>query len=151
MQFSGDEEAGTFSKQLLDVGNGTLVGKQDGQVSLPFGHMISDLKKLVTRVFPNLRNQFRDHNWLKTHAILAPKNVAVDDLNIKLLKQLPSERHSYHSIDAVLNANEAVNYPVEFFNSLMPAGLSPHNLHLKIGAPVVLLRNLDPPKLYNGT
>jgi ATP-dependent DNA helicase PIF1 len=30
-------------------------------------------------------------------------------------------------------------------------GKSPHNLQLKIGSPVILLRNLNPPRLCNGT
>uniref|UniRef100_A0A0L8FZ70 ATP-dependent DNA helicase n=1 Tax=Octopus bimaculoides TaxID=37653 RepID=A0A0L8FZ70_OCTBM len=116
-----DDDVDNFSKQLLDVRNGTSVGEKGGWVSLPFGHMVSDLKELMNKVFHNSRNQFTDHNWLKTCIILAPKNVAVDDLNIKLLEQLPGERHIYNSIDTVLNFNEAVNYPVEFLNSYHPA------------------------------
>ncbi|XP_029652736.1 ATP-dependent DNA helicase PIF1-like [Octopus sinensis] len=132
----------TFSKQLLDVGNGTLAGEKYGRTSLPFGHMVSDLKELMNKVFPNLRNQFTYHNWLKTRAILAPKNMGVNDLNFKLLEQLPGEHHIYNSNDAVLNIDEAVNYPVEFLNSLTPACLPPHNFHPRIGAPATLLRNL---------
>uniref|UniRef100_A0A0L8GRX3 ATP-dependent DNA helicase n=1 Tax=Octopus bimaculoides TaxID=37653 RepID=A0A0L8GRX3_OCTBM len=151
VQLSCDDADGTFSKQLLDVGNGTSVGENDGWVNLPFGHMVSDLKELMHKVFSNPRNQFTCHNWLKTRAILAPKNVRVDDLNFKLLEQLPGEHHIYNSIDTVLNSDEAVNYPLEFLNSLTPPGLPPHNLHLKIGAPAMMLRNLDPPNFCNDT
>lgn len=57
----------------------------------------------------------------------------------------------YASIDTVLYLEDAVHYPTEFLNSLNPAGLPPHKLTLKNGIPIILLRNLRPPALCNGT
>ncbi|XP_066940959.1 uncharacterized protein [Macrobrachium rosenbergii] len=151
VQLSSAEEAGAFSNKLLDVGNGILVGGQDGLVTLPFGNSIHEIQELMSRVFLDMGNKFKDHNWLRMRAILAPKNDAVDNRNLQLLKQLPGEKCSYKSIDTVLYPDEAVNYPVEFLNSLTPFGLPPHHLKLKIGAPVMHLRNVEPPKLCNGT
>jgi ATP-dependent DNA helicase PIF1 len=43
-------------------------------------------------------------------------------------------------------------YPVEFLNQLHSRGLPPHELTLKVGLPIILLRNLCPKRgLANGT
>ena len=44
-----------------------------------------------------------------------------------------------------------LQYPVEFLETLNPSGVPPHLLTLKRYCPVMLLRNLDPPRLCNGT
>jgi ATP-dependent DNA helicase PIF1 len=77
--------------------------------------------------------------------------VDVDELNLKIQHLLPGDLVSYKSIDTVCDATEAVNYPTEFINSLDLPGMPPHDLQLKVGSLVILLRNLNPPQLYIGT
>jgi hypothetical protein len=64
---------------------------------------------------------------------------------------LPGDLVSYKSIDTVCDAIEAVNYPTDFLNSLDLLGMPPYNLQLKVESPVILLRNLNPSRLCNGT
>ena len=55
----------------------------------------------------------------------------------------------YRSLDSVLDESQAVHFSIEFLNSLEVSG--PHLLSLKLAAPIIILRLLDPPRITNGT
>jgi hypothetical protein len=57
----------------------------------------------------------------------------------------------YKSVDTITNQDDVVNYPTEFLNSLEMSGLPPHNLQLKVGSVIIMLRNINQPRLCNGT
>jgi len=50
-----------------------------------------------------------------------------------------------------MKQDEVINYPTEFLNSLDSPGMPSHTLTLKIGVPIILLRNINSPRLSNGT
>jgi ATP-dependent DNA helicase PIF1 len=102
-------------------------------------------------VFSNIQLHFRNPKWLCERAILAPKNDSVNKINFQIQSQLPGEPRIYKSIYTVMDPTQAVYYPTEFLNTLEPVGLPPHNLVLKADTPIMLLRNLDPPKHCNRT
>jgi len=56
------------------------------------------------------------------------------------------------SVDTVAEVDQQAIYLAEYLNSLNLSGLPPHDLRLKIGAPVMLLLNIDPVRGHcNGT
>ena len=82
---------------------------------------------------------------------MAPKNTDVAEMNKKLLLLIPGDSRIYKSVDKPCDPSETVQYLIAFLNSLRPSGLPPHELHLKIGAPIIVVRSLQPLKVVNGT
>ena len=87
--------------------------------------------------------------------ILTPLNKDVDYINSIALTKLNGQTIILESADCFVsidNQNNENLYPTEFLNSLTPSGMLPHLLELKIGAPVILLRNINQKEgLVNGT
>lgn len=154
VQRQNDPSAHVFSKQLLDIGNGYMpIDNATGLITLPlnFYTIVQSKEELIRSVFPNITQQYRDHDWLSDRAILAPKNNEVNELNVDIQRQIAGELVTYKSVDTVTNPDDVVNYPTEFLNSLDLPGVPPHILQLKVGAPIIMLRNINQPKLCNGT
>lgn len=149
-----DLSADDFSKQLLTIGNGRVpVDESSGLISFTpnFCNFVSSKDNLINKVFPDIIANHKNTKWLSERAILAAKNKDVDDLNFIIQNQIVGTLYSFKSIDCVTNEEESTNYPTEFLNSLDMPGLPPHNLQLKVGSVVIMLRNLNQPKLCNGT
>ncbi|XP_022860012.1 uncharacterized protein LOC111380628 [Olea europaea var. sylvestris] len=84
-------------------------------------------------------------------AILSSTNENVDLINEKMIDLFPGETKEFLSYDMAI---DDINnyYQLEFLNILLPNGVLPHRLVLKINCPIMLLRNLDPSNgLYNGS
>lgn len=153
VHLKGSLKADEFSSLLLQIGNGNLP-EENGKVNITkdLCEVVCDLTTLAEKIYPDLTNFYlKDVSWLKERAILTPKNDTAANINNTLLEKLPTEIVQYQSVDSVVEVEDAVHYPVEFLHTLNPPGISPHNLCLKVGAPIMLLRNLVPPKLCNGT
>jgi hypothetical protein len=144
---SGDE---AYCKFLLRIGEGkeptVRNEKIDDYVKIPESLVFnSDLDDLIDWVHPDPDNI--DQN----SAILSAWN-EVDEVNRKCLHRMSSPLFVSNSCDKLLDESQEPIHPIGLLNSLTPPGFPLHALQLKIGAPIILLRNLRPSDgLCNGT
>ncbi|XP_052750249.1 uncharacterized protein LOC128200537, partial [Galleria mellonella] len=154
VELQEDQSGEVFSKQLLDIGNGIIaVDTSSGYITFPtnFCNFCESKTELMEMVFRNIAQNYVNHIWLSERVILAAKNVDVNEMNFHIQEKIAGELKNYKSVDSITNEDEVVNYPTEFLNSLELPGLPPHNLQLKIGSVIIMLRNINPPRLCNGT
>ncbi|VDL84819.1 unnamed protein product [Nippostrongylus brasiliensis] len=140
---------------LLKVGNGE-VNDADGCIALPQDRICTG--DIVTSVFGETIQPGSVYD-LAERAILAPKNSHVHTINADTLTRLRvlnqgTDEKIFRSVDeAIVDGNvDQFQMPTEYLNSLTPPGMPPHELHLKKGTIVMLMRNLDVDNgLCNGT
>ncbi|XP_073033758.1 uncharacterized protein [Primulina eburnea] len=101
------------------------------------------IQMLIDSVFPNMINHVNDENYMVHRAIITPKNIDVDNINQMLILKFYGEEKEYTSWDSVKDDNHNL-FQEEFLNSLRPSGLPPHKIILKVGSPIMLLRNIAP-------
>ncbi|XP_074356619.1 uncharacterized protein LOC141696368 [Apium graveolens] len=88
------------------------------------------------------------HSYLRSRAILTPTNVVVDDINNSILEKILGILHTYLSQDSIDDAGDKDNefrsaFPVEYLNSLNMPCIPKHELNIKVGVVVMLMRNLN--------
>ena len=154
VHLQGDIQAGSFAATLLTIGDGLYPQNPAGRIVLSSSlcNQISTRQELIDAICPDIERNISNQDWLRERAILGPTNEIVDEINDMVQDRLINDvSRTYYSIDQTVDPEQAVHYPSEFLNSLTPSGVPPHELKLKIGSPVMVLRNLCPPKLCNGT
>ncbi|KAL5718796.1 DNA helicase [Ranunculus cassubicifolius] len=145
-----------FSQFLLRVGNYDEYHTADDMISLPQDIVLpwknkNPLQDLISEVFPNLSRNANNTNYMINRAIITSTNDHVDEINNKIITSFPGEEISYYSFDSVESDHRSLYQP-EFLNSINQGNLPPHRLILKVGCPIMLIRNIEPRSgLCNGT
>ena len=96
----------------------------------------------------------RRRQYFSERVILSPRNFDVDKVNEDILERFPGQHKEYLSSDSVIQESGAFDesMPTEYLNTISISGMPLHKTMLKIGCPIILLRNLDySAGLCNGT
>ncbi|GKA28654.1 ATP-dependent DNA helicase PIF1-like protein [Tanacetum coccineum] len=160
---SEKKEIQDFADWILNIGNGKIGGNNDGEanVEFPDDTLIPDsddhVGSIIHETYPDLLQNLYDPDYFQERAILAPTHELVDMINDRMLSLIPGDEKTYNSSDTVgvadvdTNFNETM-YTEEFLNNLNMAGIPHHSIKLKIGTPVMCMRNIDQRAgLCNGT
>ncbi|GJU50580.1 DNA helicase [Tanacetum coccineum] len=155
------------SGKKLDVGNGHIDMQDESDlentswINIPDDYCIPDDKNGISNLIKFIYDDETLHNpaavKLQDKAIVCPKHNMADVINAKVLFMLLGRTHTYISFDdAIPHGYDGVEvellYPKDYLSSLSYAGLPPHKLDLKIGTPIMLLRNINfAGGLCNGT
>jgi ATP-dependent DNA helicase PIF1 len=112
---------------------------------------------IIGATYPDFPNNYRSEAYLKDRAILTPTNELSDMINDHIVASLLATAKDYLSSDTISKETQGhetydLLYPVEFLNSLDGNNFPRHMISLKIGVPIMLLRNLNQTDgLCNGT
>ncbi|XP_074277124.1 uncharacterized protein LOC141600773 [Silene latifolia] len=119
-----------LSEWILEIGDGLADGENDRELWNP--------------------------DYLQERAILAPTHEIVEAVNDYVLSKIDEDEVIYLSFDEVSNDDIGMGdsdlHSTEYLNSIKFSGLPNHQLKLKVGDMVMLLRNIDQSRgLCNGT
>ncbi|XP_009805045.2 uncharacterized protein [Nicotiana sylvestris] len=145
------------------IGDGRIGSSIDGieKVQIPDDLLINNcddpVSAIVESTYPDFFNHSSDIDYLQQRAILAPTLDMVESINEYTVSLNHSPEKTYLTSDTVcmsdnsLSALEHVHTP-KFLNSIKCSGIPNHSITLKVGVPVMLLRNIDQSSgLCNGT
>jgi ATP-dependent DNA helicase PIF1 len=167
LQYSSDPDENhnlaIFAKWILDIGDGKIGEIHDGEsiVEIPSNLLIPPVSNpigdIVDSIYPELLKNMYVPNFFQDRAILAPTLEIVEQINNYVLSLMPGEATEYLSCDSIsrFDQNDTIDHrwiTTEFLNEIKCSGLPNHKLLLKVGVPVMLMRNLDVSSgLCNGT
>jgi hypothetical protein len=161
-QNPGDNAAREFAQWILKIGEGELDDSEgEALIKIPFDlripHDTHPINDIVNATYPELQSKYTDAKYLEDRAILAPTNDVVQYINDYMIDLINVDEETYLSADSICKAasniqDQDIMYPIEFLNSLKFPGIPNHKPRLKVGIPIMLLRNLNQSVgLCNGT
>lgn len=156
IRLNADQEE--LSRFQMCVGNGASNDGDEGVVVLP--DQCYTENDLVTGVYAELIRGEVDAeampDYLYGRCILAVLNSTCDEYNRRVTELIPGDLCIYSSVSRLVPDSSTSQLleemPVEVMESINPSALPPHELKLKVGSVVIVMRNLNVREsICNGT
>ncbi|XP_076065324.1 uncharacterized protein LOC143039331 [Oratosquilla oratoria] len=144
---TNDEENIKFAKDLLDVGIGNY---SECNINEGFEVRVNSRLVLVDKVYEGFKDNFLNVSYFEKRAIISPTNDDVDSINNFVYEKLKEKEVLYRSQDTASHDGEGMEIHTSVFNSMNSPSIPLHELKLKVGAVVMVMRNICPPKICNG-
>ncbi|CAN1310154.1 ATP-dependent DNA helicase PIF1 [Linum perenne] len=155
-------EIASFIKWIIDIGDGlgsTIYG--DSEVTAPTDilvqHKHDPVIDIVDATYNAMQENYENKSYFAERAVLAPLHETVSLINDYMLTKLNGDEVCCYSsdtiqTDGVQSNDDEAEFPTEILNSMKIGNFPEHQLKLKVGAPVILLRTIDQSTgLCNGT
>ncbi|XP_039683005.1 ATP-dependent DNA helicase PIF1-like [Medicago truncatula] len=149
------------SKIWAYYGNDASGDNGEMKVEIPEDLLISDttnlLMSLIDFVYPDLNDNLGDQLFFQERGILTPTLDSIEHVNEFMMSLIPGKEKEYLTSDSIFRSGEYSDvqsewFTPEFLNGIKSSGIPNHRLKLKVGCPVMLLRNIDQANgLCNGT
>ena len=146
-----------FAAWLLQIGCGEN-SDENGKVAIPQEMCSNDIESLMNFIYPDLDSSSLPlPEYFLNHMILALQNTDINSVNETLLDRMSGDIKIYYSADQVihkLGADDQSHLPItpEFLCTVKSSSLPPGELRIKVGCPLILMRNISPSNgLCNGS
>ncbi|CAH9109240.1 unnamed protein product, partial [Cuscuta europaea] len=153
----------SFADWILQIGDGVVGDDEDGEsmIEIPqtfLAPFISNpIESIVSCTYPDILENGTNPSYLTSRAILAPTIEDVDMINNYMLSLNTSEEKIYLSSDLASSFDSEIKlldeiHSLEILNGIRCSGVPAHEIRLKVGVPVMLMRNINfSSGLCNGT
>ncbi|CAN1125399.1 ATP-dependent DNA helicase PIF1 [Linum perenne] len=103
---------------------------------------------IVKAIYFDVHEKYANPTYFADRAILAPLHEIMSSINDHMLTEFLGEETCYYSSDTIQSDGEQLDmleaeFPTQFLNSMKIGNFPSHELKLKVGAPIILLRNID--------
>ncbi|CAN1261641.1 hypothetical protein LINPERPRIM_LOCUS10927 [Linum perenne] len=147
------DEIQSFSKWIVDTGDGvSSIVYGDSDVLIPSYIMVEQnddpFADIVKAIYFDVHEKYANPTYFADRAILAPLHEIMSSINDHMLTEFLGEETCYYSSDTIQSDGEQLDmleaeFPTQFLNSMKIGNFPSHELKLKVGAPIILLRNID--------
>ena len=132
---------------LLKVGDGDVPPaiEHTNIIEVPAQMVCESKEDLETKVYGDFEANYDNETYLSERAIMSSTNDVIQACNFEMVKRIPTGDKPvfFLSRDICQDPDDQARFDSDCLNQIETSGLPPHRLFLKVGAIIILIKNLS--------